>query len=214
MAIPMVVLVTGFRPWGSHSLNPSGQIARRLDGTEIRGEKVVGVELKVSYREVREKLPALILNLKPRLALHLGLAPETPSIRVERVAVNMVDAGPDADKAEKRDEPVVEGAPAAYFATLPTRAIVEELRRAGIPAILSYTAGTYLCNYAMYLSLHTIAENKMPTLAGFLHIPYTPEMVLDKNKPSMPLTMIEQAVKIALKTSLETLRQRQGNCKK
>lgn len=206
----MVVLVTGFKPWGSHSLNPSGQIASRLDDAEIRGEKVVGVELKVSYREVREKLPALILSLKPSVALHLGLAPETPSIRVERVAVNIIDAGPDADKAEKRDEPVVEGAPAAYFATLPTRTIVEELRRAGIPTTLSYTAGTYLCNYAMYLSLHTVAENKLPTLAGFLHIPYTPEMVLDKNKPSMPLTMAEKAVKIAIETSLETLRQSPG----
>ena len=79
MAIPMVVLVTGFRPWGSHSKNPSGQIASRLDGAEIRGEKVVGVELKVSYREVRGKLPALILSLKPSVALHLGLAPETPA---------------------------------------------------------------------------------------------------------------------------------------
>ena len=124
---------------------------------------------------------------------------------MERVAVNIVDAGPDADGNEKRDEPVVEGALAAYFSTLPTRTMVERLRRAGIPASLSYTAGTYLCNYAMYLSLHTVAENKLPTLAGFLHIPYTPEMVLDKNKPSMPLTMAEKAVKIAIETSLDKL---------
>ena len=198
-----MILVTGFKPWGKFRTNPSGIIAKNLDGLRLGSEAMMGVELDVSYRRVRKTLPRLIEDLSPKLVINLGLAPGTPGIRVERVAINIVDAGKDVDGVELRDTEIVQGGPAAYFSTLPTRKIVEALRGDGIPSHLSYTAGTFLCNYTMYLSLHTVKTLGVDAKAGFLHVPLTPEMAVDGKAPSMPLGMIEKAVKIAIETSLK-----------
>lgn len=199
----MDILITGFKPWGKYKKNPSGELAKRLDGRVVKNYIIKGYELEVSYKKVEKDIPSLIARHRPVIALHLGLAAGTPYIRVERVAVNIIDAEPDIEGREIRDEPIVQGGPVAYFSTLPTRSIVERLRKEGIPARLSYTAGTFLCNYTMYTSLHTIKTMGLTTLSGFIHLPLTPEMVLDGSAPSMPLELMEKAVLVAIDVSLE-----------
>lgn len=202
----MSVLITGFKPWGKYKKNPSGELAKRLDGRRVGDQRIAGYELDVSYKMVEKTVPSLIEEHRPVVALHLGLATGTFYVRVERVAVNIIDAGPDAEGREIRDEQVVPGGPAAYFSTLPTRRIVARLREEGIPARLSYTAGTFLCNYTMYTSLHTVKTMGLATLSGFIHVPLTPEMALDGSAPSMPIELIEKAVLVAIDVSLEHAR--------
>ncbi|RLE59505.1 MAG: pyroglutamyl-peptidase I [Thermoprotei archaeon] len=202
----MDILVTGFKPWGKYKKNPSGELAERLDGRVVKNHIIRGYELEVSYKKVEKDIPSLIAKHEPVITLHLGLAAGTSYIRVERVAINIIDAGSDVEGREIKDEPIVPGGPIAYFSTLPTRSIVERLRKEGIPARLSYTAGTFLCNYTMYTSLHTIKTMGLTTLSGFIHLPLTPEMVLDGSAPSMPLEMMEKAVLVAIDVSLEHAR--------
>jgi pyroglutamyl-peptidase len=110
---------------------------------------------------------------------------------------------PDNEGFAPEDEPVFEGAPAAYFATLPVKAIVAALRRENIPAAVSNTAGTYVCNAAMFTALHTIAVAGMETKAGFIHVPFIHEQALEKPRPSMALETITRAFEVAVRTSLE-----------
>ncbi len=193
-----MIVVTGFRPWGSHRANPSGEIAASLDGASVGGEAIHAVTLPVSYRAVRDVVLRLHA-MKPRLILHLGLDASTPALKVEQVAVNIADAGPDVEGVEKHGEPVVAGGPPAYMASIPVRRVVESIRKAGVPARISYTAGTYLCNYIFYLSLHHAQPG---TPVGFIHVPRTPEMALDGRHPSMPLELARRGVVEAIKTVL------------
>ncbi len=193
-----MIVVTGFKPWGRYSENPSGAVAESLDGLEIGGEVVHSVTLPVSYRAVGDAV-AGIYSMKPGMVLHLGLDASTPSLKVEQVALNMADAGPDVEGVEKRGEPVVAGGPAAYMASIPVRRVVDGIRGAGVPARISYTAGTYLCNYLFYLSLHHAPRG---TPVGFIHVPRTPGMALEGRHPSMPLQLVRRGVVEAIKTVL------------
>jgi len=206
----MVVLVTGFEPYGRENYNPSGEIAKAMDGSTIMGEDVVGVVLPVSYVRVRGLLEGYISRLKPRVLLSLGLAPRSSFIRVERVALNVMDSGPDNDGFSPVDEPIIPGGPAAYFSTLPIKAIVKRLLESGIPAAVSNSAGTYLCNCVMYLGLHFMKAFNINGRAGFMHIPYTLEQaavkvigeVRGEPPPSMAFNEVLRAVKLALEVSL------------
>jgi len=202
------VLVTGFSLWGSEKYNPSAEIALKLNNVVIEGYRVIGVVLPVSFRRVIKELPEILLKHRPTIAIHLGLAPRSHQVYVERVALNLMDTEKgDVDGFKPRDEPIVPGGPAAYFATIPTRRIVKRLKKEGIPAALSYFAGTFLCNCAMYISLHTIATHKLETISGFIHIPYTPQQAVEKNVPSMCLHLSQKAVEIAIKESINHLKQ-------
>ncbi|CAB50353.1 pyroglutamyl-peptidase I [Pyrococcus abyssi] len=200
----MKVLVTGFEPFGGDDKNPTMEIVKFLDGKEIGGAKVIGRVLPVSFKRARKELVAILDEIKPDVTINLGLAPGRTHISVERVAVNIIDARiPDNDGEKPIDEPIVENGPAAYFATIPTREIVEEMKRNNIPAVLSYTAGTYLCNFVMYLTLHHSATKGYPRKAGFIHVPYTPDQVIEKkNTPSMSLELEIKGVEIAIRKSL------------
>ncbi len=204
------VLVTGFEPFGGDKRNPTEEIVKRLEGLEIGDAVVRTAVVPVSVRRAWKTVESALIKWKPEIAIALGLAPFHSNIAVERVAINLLDARiPDNDGYRPVDEPVIEGAPAAYFATLPTRRIVEELRRRGIPAVLSYSAGTYLCNFVMFRLLHFSSENGYPKRAGFIHVPYTPDQVTSKfflpgrSAPSMCLDDEIRAVKIAIEVSLE-----------
>ncbi|AEC52126.1 pyrrolidone-carboxylate peptidase [Pyrococcus sp. NA2] len=203
----MKVLITGFEPFGGDDKNPTSEIAETLNGKKIGDAEVVSFVLPVSFKRAREKLIKILDEVKPDIAISLGLAPGRTHISVERVAINIIDARiPDNDGEQPKDEPIVEGGPVAYFATIPTREIVEEMKRNGIPAVLSYTAGTYLCNFVMYLTLHTSATKGYPKKAGFIHVPYTPDQVLEKrNTPSMSLDLEIKGVEIAIKVAQSAL---------
>ncbi|NJE04308.1 pyroglutamyl-peptidase I [Thermococcus sp. MV11] len=199
----MKVLVTGFEPFGGERINPSWEAVSRLP-EEIEGAEIVKRRLPVTFRGVRELLPKLIVEERPDVVILTGQAGGRPNITVERVAINVMDSEmPDNEGFAPEDEPVFEGAPAAYFATLPIKAIVKALRKANIPAGISNTAGTYVCNAAMFTALHTIAVAGMETRAGFIHVPFSHEQALEKPRPSMALETIARAIEVAVRTSLE-----------
>lgn len=185
----MKILLTGFEPWGDWPGNPSGEIARALDGAEIGGCRIVSEVLPVVHGEDMAKVAPLIAQVRPNAVVSLGLHGSAPVLHVERVAVNL-------KVIEEVDHPVAPGGPAAYFATLPTRAMVGAMWEAGIPARLTYSAGTFLCNHIMYSVLHHIATRGLDIRAGFIHIPPTPELIARRGgaQASMALADIQRGV--------------------
>ena len=142
--------------------------------------------------------------LRPDAVLAVGQYGGANGVRVERVAVNLRDARiADNAGAKPVDEPVVPGAPDAYFATLPTRRIVEKLREEDIPAQLSYSAGTFVCNNLLFCALHESAKKFPATRCGFVHVPYLPEQAKDGSAPSMSLALMVRALTAALETIAE-----------
>jgi len=203
------VLVTGFGPYGKEKTNPTWEVAKLLDGKTIKDHKIRGVRFKVSAKEISRKLPKLIDSLQPKLVLSLGLAPGRTDITVERVAINVADFSiPDASGRKPVDAPIDPTGPAAYFATIPVKKVVRALLSEGIPASVSNTAGTYLCNFIMYTSLNHLAGNALNARAGFIHVPNLPGQAAEKylaNKtqsPSMSLETMLRGIEIAIKTSL------------
>jgi pyroglutamyl-peptidase len=200
-----VALVTGFEPFDGASVNPSAEIARRLDGRRVGERDVRAVVLPVHHVSAAAAVRALIDAHDPALIVHLGLAGERPQISLERVAINVMDYSiPDNEGFQARDEPCVAGGPAAYFSTLPLRAMLDALGRAGVPAHLSSAAGTYLCNFVMYTTLHTLAGRAEPPRAGFVHLPLLPAMVAPGHaaQPSMDLGLMLRGVEAALEAAL------------
>ncbi|WP_457752845.1 pyroglutamyl-peptidase I [Thermococcus sp.] len=210
----MKVLVTGFEPFGGDDKNSTEMIAKTFNGRTIDGAQIIGKVLPVSVKRAGPKLEQILNELKPDVVINLGLAPTYSNIAVERVALNILDARiPDNDGYQPIDEPIEKDAPIAYFATLPVRAIVKELKDNGIPAMISYSAGTYLCNYVMFKTLHYSKLHGYLKKAGFIHVPYTPDQVvnkfflLGKNTPSMCLDLEIKAIEIAIKTTLRFMKE-------
>jgi pyroglutamyl-peptidase len=216
------MLLTGFESYGGRSLNPSEQVVKRLAGAEISGVRVVGHTLPVSYAELGTRIAALIEEVRPRAVICLGLWPGTPVLRLERIAVNIADFEiPDNVGLMTRDS-VVAGGAEAYLSTLPIHAIHDRLLEAGIPARLSGSAGTFLCNALMYHALRCCAEHAPAAPCGFIHLPYLPEQVstllLEMREwakvelhqradlASMALEVQIEGVRLALKTTLEATR--------
>lgn len=200
----MKVLVTGFEPFGKEKINPSWEAVKTLP-SEVDGAELVKRQLPVSFKKVRKLIPEIIESVEPDMVLLTGQAGGRFNITVERVAINVMDSTKeDNDGYTPEDEPIFDG-PAAYFATIPIKRIVNALRAKRIPAMVSNSAGTYVCNTAMYTALHHISSRGLKAKAGFIHVPYIPEQVLDKAKPSMPLEMIREAVQLAIEESLKAL---------
>ncbi|WP_457742933.1 pyroglutamyl-peptidase I [Thermococcus sp.] len=199
----MRVFVTGFEPFGGEKINPSWEAVKALPD-ELNGAELIKVQLPVSFNRVRELLPRLIVKERPEVVLLTGQAGGRPNVTVERVAINVMDSTiPDNDGFAPEDEPVFEGAPDAYFATIPIKTVVKALRNAGIPAGVSNTAGTYVCNTAMFTALHTIAVSGMEARTGFIHVPLSHAQALEKPRPSMAQETINRAIRVALESLLE-----------
>jgi len=197
------VLVTGFEPFAGASVNPSAEVAKALDGRRVGAWQVQAVILPVHHLSAAAATGALLDDLDPVAVVHLGLAPERAQIALERVAINVMDyAIADNEGFQAVDQACVAGGPAAYFSTLPLRATLDALRGAGIPAYLSATAGTYLCNFVLYTTLHALASRPRPARAGFIHLPLLPSMVAPDNaqQPSMDLGVMLRGVELALET--------------
>jgi pyroglutamyl-peptidase len=197
----VIVLVTGFEAFTPHKVNPTEELARSLEGHRVGGAVVRTAVLPVHHDDAARRVSGLLDTLHPDAVLHLGLAGGRARIALERVGVNVMDyAVPDNSGCQKRDEPCVPSGPAAYLATVPVRAIVERLTEAGIPAYVSDTAGTYLCNQTLYTTLHAVAGMSAPPRVGFLHVPLSPEMVAASglDEPSMDLAVMRRAVELAL----------------
>ncbi|WP_087037972.1 pyroglutamyl-peptidase I [Thermococcus litoralis] len=200
----MKVLVTGFEPFGGEKINPSWGAVKELP-EKIGNAEIIKHQLPVSFKGVKEKLPKIIEDVRPDVVVLTGQAGGRVNITVERVAINVMDARMEDNEGYKpEDEPIFEDAPAAYFATIPVKRIVNALRENKIPAMVSNSAGTYVCNTAMYTALHYIATNGLEAKVGFIHVPYIPEQVLEKPQPSMSLEMIRKAIEIAIKESIKS----------
>lgn len=193
----MKILVTGFTPFGGEHINPSWEAARRLPD-RIGGAELIKHEIPTEFDASGAALHKLLTELRPDAVLCVGQYGGANCIRVERVAINLRDARiADNAGAKPVDEPVVPGAPDAYFATLPTRRIVEKLRGEDIPAQLSYSAGTFVCNNLLYCALHESAQSYPALRCGFVHVPYLPEQTKDGNAPSVSLELMVKALETA-----------------
>jgi pyroglutamyl-peptidase len=172
------VLVTGFEPYGGRGLNPACEIAKAIDGRMIAGHRVAGRTLPVSYRGIAQRLEALLDDIRPVLAISLGLWPGEPVIRLERFGLNLAHFEiADNDGTLVSDELIEPNGSTGMPATLPLRAIERALLAGGIPAKLSSTAGTFLCNVTLYELMRLIEAHSPQTIGGFIHVPYMPEQV-------------------------------------
>jgi pyroglutamyl-peptidase len=171
-----IALVTGFVPFGGGTINPSERVALALDGEHFGKTRVVARILPVEFAGLETRVSSLIEELQPSLVLSFGLAQGEPTVRLERVAVNLADYSiPDNAGAFLKDAPVVQEDRAALFSTLPLRRMEQRLLESGIPATLSTTAGTYLCNATLYAFLRELRDRAPDTPCGFIHLPYLPE---------------------------------------
>lgn len=198
------VLITGFEPFGGEQVNPSWEVVSQLDNAIIAGCRVVARQLPCVFGESLSVLNSAIDTLSPSLVLAIGQAGGRTDITVERVAINVDDARiPDNKGQQPVDEPIVAGGPAAWFSTLPIKAMVAAMREAGVPASVSQTAGTFVCNHVMYGLLHklsVIAEVK----GGFIHIPYLPQQAAaHPGAPSMAAETVRLALEVAIATALQ-----------
>jgi len=196
------ILVTGFEPFGTDTLNPSQEVAKAMDGRRFGGVVTRALVLPVEHEAARASVVATLDEPGLEAVLHLGLAAGRARIALEQVAVNVMDYPiPDARGRTLSGERCVPGGFPAYLSTLPLQAILTELTAEGIPAYLSYTAGTYLCNYTLYTTLHVLAERGLAVPAGFVHLPLLPSMVTahGAEEPSMDVGLMLRAVEIALR---------------
>ena len=197
------ILVTGFEPFGGDAVNPSQELAKAVDGRAIGPLVVRSLVLPVQHEAARDIVAGELDADGLSAVVHLGLAGGRARVSLERVAVNVMDyQQPDAAGDVKRDEACAPDGPPAYWSTLPLRQILAELAAEGIPAHLSYTAGAYLCNFAMYTTLHALAERGRAIPAGFVHVPYLPSMVAThgEEEPSMDLAVTTRALDVILRT--------------
>ncbi len=203
-----VILVTGFEPFGSHAVNPSQELAKLLDGRRIGRCAVAGMVLPVHHAEAARHTSALLGELQPVAVVHLGLAEGRARLGLERMALNVMDYRiPDNAGYRAEGEPCVPEGPAAYFASLPLPEMLAALVGEGIPAYVSNTAGTFLCNQTLYQTLHEIAMRELTARAGFVHLPLLPSMVAAANldQPSMDLPLMLRGVETLLRVVAETV---------
>lgn len=208
MSLSKTLLVTGFEPFAGEPVNPSGAIARALHGTVIAGHTVQAAVLSCRFGAARRELDALLRRARPALVVALGQAAR-PEISIERVALNIDDARiPDNAGAQPVDRPVVRAAPAAYFSTLPIKAITAALCKAGLPANVSQTAGTFVCNHVFYGLMHRLHTD--PALAGarggFIHVPLLSEQAARLGGFGLPLEVQTGAIRLALSEALRRRR--------
>jgi pyroglutamyl-peptidase len=194
-------LLTGFEPFGGDADNPSGAAvhlaASRWGGPEL----LVTAVLPVSFAGAAARLKELLVQHRPDVVIAAGLAGGRAAIGVERVAVNLIDARiPDNDGDQPIDAPSAPGAAAAHFATLPVKEIARRIADAGIPAEVSYSAGTFVCNHVFFTALEAAAS---ATRAGFVHVPWSAEHAPSTPAPTLPIADIARALEIAVRTSLD-----------
>ena len=197
------VLLTGFAPFGGDDVNPSQAVMRALDGAILAGHRIAGLELPVAFGDSLRVLRQAISRTRPVLVACLGQAGGRAAISLERVAINVDDARiPDNAGAQPVDAPVVPGGPAAYFTTLPIKAMSLALAEAGIAASVSQTAGTYVCNHVFYGLMHTL-RRRPGVRGGFIHVPWSEEQAAQHpGAPWMPVATMTEGVRIALEAAL------------
>ncbi len=211
------VLITGFDAFGGDAVNPSWLVAQALSGETIEGHRVVAAQLPTEFVNSGKRLAALLRRHKPELVLCLGLAGGRAHLSLERIAINVQDARiADNVGTQPMDVPIVSRGPAAYFSTLPIKAMQQAMAGQGVAAEISQTAGTFVCNHVFYLLMHQLhnavsaPRQSIPSKrsnkarpsprAGFIHVPYLP----DQGEPHMALDDMARGVRAACACALTT----------
>lgn len=195
----MKILVTGFDPFGGETINPAIESVKRLPDT-IAGAQIIKLEIPTVVHTSLACINDAIRTHKPDMVLSIGQAGGRSDITVERVGINIDDCRiPDNAGNQPIDVAIYEDGPTAYFSNLPIKAMVQEIRAHGIPASISNSAGTFVCNHVLYGVRYMIEHDFKGMKSGFIHIPFLPSQVVDKaNQPSMALDVIVEGLKKAI----------------
>ncbi len=204
----MKILVTGFDPFGGEKINPAIETVKKLPDT-ILDAQIIKLEIPTVIGKSVAKIKELIEKENPEVVLSIGQAGNRADITIERIGINIDDCRiPDNEGNQPIDEPVVKDGPAAYFVTLPIKAMVEKIKAGKIPASISNTAGTFICNHVCYGVSHIAAKRTAegkPMKSGFIHIPFLPEQAIGKSAttPTMSLDIIVEGIKLAIEAIIE-----------
>ncbi|HZR83447.1 MAG TPA: pyroglutamyl-peptidase I [Candidatus Binatia bacterium] len=184
------ILLTGFEPYGDTPINPAEQVARSLDGVEVEGARVVSRIVPNTFFKSIDVVTAAIRELRPDSVVMMGEFSGRAMVTVERIAQNLNDGARyglrDNDGNALRGQMTVPGGPAAYYSTLPIRAMVSAMRQAGVPADISDAPGTFCCNHLMYGTLHYLATEQLAIRAGWVHLPALPAVAARVENVGMP----------------------------
>ncbi|SHE46452.1 pyroglutamyl-peptidase [Marinitoga hydrogenitolerans DSM 16785] len=206
----MKVLVTGFDPFGGEKINPSFEAVKMLPN-KILNVSIVKLEIPTVFYKSIETLRSKICEIQPDIVICTGQAGGRSHISIERVAINIDDASIEDNEGNKpEDKPIFFDGENAYFSNLPIKDIVKGVKSIGIPAEISNTAGTFVCNHLLYGLMYYIHKDFKRTLGGFIHVPYLPEQVINKkNVPSMSLGNIAKALEKVIEISVEYYEKKQ-----
>lgn len=199
------VLLTGFEPFGGEPTNPSWEAVQLLDGARIAGHRVATRCLPVEFGTSLVRLRSAIREVKPVVVICVGQAGGRAQLSLERIGINIDDARiADNAGAQPVDAPIVADGPAAYFSNLPLKTMLRDLHAAGIPAEVSQTAGTYVCNHVLYGLMHAL-RRKPKIRGGFVHIPYSPDQAAcHPGAPCLPVEVVAQGLRVMLRSALTT----------
>lgn len=194
----MKLLLTAFDPFGGETINPALE-AVKLVSEQLDTVTVIKLEIPTVFHKSLDILTEAIHTHQPDAVLCVGQAGGRPAITPERVAINIDDAGiPDNDGNQPIDQTIFSDGAPAYFATLPIKAMVARIRERGIPAKISNTAGTFVCNHLMYGLLYTLDKYYPQTKGGFVHVPFIPSQLNGRPLPAMDLEDIVQGLECAI----------------
>ncbi|EOR22499.1 pyrrolidone-carboxylate peptidase [Niallia nealsonii AAU1] len=193
------LLLTGFEPFLDFSINPTKQIVEELDGTAINDYIIVGKILSVDFSKSGNEILDHFDSVTPDAVISLGLSGGRFKITPERIGINCNDGAKDNNGNQPVDEKIIEEGPDAIFSTLPIRKMVQSLTKNGLPADISNTAGTYLCNHVMYRMLYHIKINQLNVKSGFIHIPASHELAIQHGKiPSMSHADLVRGIQLCI----------------
>ena len=202
------ILLTAFEPFDNEPLNPSFEVSKRIGELTFNDLRLTVLQLPVDRERAIDRALTEIRHLSPDIVMMLGEAHDRFRITPERIAINVDDYRiPDNAGNQPVDEPILADAPAGYLSTLPIRAIVNRLIVANIPAKISNSAGTYLCNRLFYCVMHAIATQSLPVRAGFIHLPRMHEQAVNKREdmPSLSLTTLIEGIQLAIEVTRDSV---------
>jgi pyroglutamyl-peptidase len=200
------VLVTGFEPFDGQLINPSLEAIKRLNSTMFDAKIYIMPVPTVFNESIRVVKQAIELH-EPDIVILVGQAGGRKEISIERVAINIDDATiPDNLGIKPINQPIREDGNNAYFSTLPIHKMVEHLKNNHLQASISNSAGTYVCNHLMYGILDYVSIKKLNILAGFIHVPFLHEQVVDQTIFSMSLEEITKAISLCIEVALKELK--------
>ena len=209
----MKVLVTGFDPFGGDKVNPAYEAVKKMPD-EISGAEIIKVEVPTVFEKSSQVVKEAIQQHQPDVVICVGQAGGRSAVSFERVAINLAEARiPDNEGNQPFDTALEENGPAAYFTSLPIKAMTKNVQDHGLPAYISYTAGTFVCNDIMYRLLRLI-ETQFPAIrGGFIHVPFSPDQVIDRpvGTPSMSLEDIASSLTYAVEAAVENKEDISGN---